>query len=330
MPSVTCIMPAFQQAEYMQEAVASILGQSYANLKLLIVSVMGDDATGDMVKDLVDRYPDRVASVQSHYACIPHQMNLGFSRVTTDYAFLAASDDIWLPDTCENYVRVAEEANAVVVYPSWYVGTASGAIVGVRTDVPSRFDPVLIEKRCFITDCSLVRTAVFKRFLPMRLESGWFFIYDVWKRVARVHGDRFVPLGSPAFIYRQHEKSEHETKVATNERKYLPVTIGDAPAMYRDWPAANGRLSNKQIAYTGDPAALLGKEADVLFRKVLVHWTRETYTRALVDALAKRSYIHLADDPAIGELPQPHYRLTPKRDVRWWVYNDIYPGLGET
>lgn len=334
MPSVTCVMLAFQQEQYLDEAVESILAQTHKDLRLLIVSVAGDEPTNRRVDILMANYPDRVSSIRSRYACIPHQINLGFSRVTTDYAFLAASDDVWLPTICEESVKLAESAGAFVVYPKWYIGDERACIVSERSDVPGKLDLKLLGKRCYVTDCSLVRTSAFTRFLPTRLESGWFYIWDVWKRMARAYPDRFAHIDQAAFVYRQHPGSEHVTKVALDERAYVPVVIGDhAPllAHYRRWPFAIFPLGKKNVVYVPDPKAIVGMEDDVRFHKVLVHWTRKTYSPGLVEQLAAFPYIHLTDDPVLdgGLLPRPCYRVTLGRDVYWWVLNDIYEGLGQ-
>jgi glycosyltransferase involved in cell wall biosynthesis len=334
MPSVTCVMPTFQQAQYLDEAVDSILGQTHRDLRLLIVSVEGDDETNRIVDVMVADQPDRIANIRSKYACIPHQMNLGFSRVNTDYAFLAASDDVWLPTICENSVKIAEDTAALVVYPKWYIGDAKACIVSERSDVPKAFDLAKFEQRCYVTDCSLVFTEAFKRFLPMRLESGWHYIYDLWKRMARAYPERFAHIDEAAFVYRQHASSEHVTKTATQEKKYQPVVLGENAALlahYKAWPFAEFPLGRKNVVYVPDPKALVGREADVRFRKVLVHWTRGTYSRHLADQLADFPYIHITDDPDLegGLIPRPCYRVALGRDVYWWLLNDVYEGLGQ-
>ena len=49
-PLVSVIMPAYNAEKYIQEAIDSILNQSYANLELLIF----DDGSSDSTRKIID------------------------------------------------------------------------------------------------------------------------------------------------------------------------------------------------------------------------------------------------------------------------------------
>ena len=53
-PLISVIMPAYNAEKYIQEAIDSILNQSYANLELLIF----DDGSSDATRSIIDSYSD--------------------------------------------------------------------------------------------------------------------------------------------------------------------------------------------------------------------------------------------------------------------------------
>jgi len=53
-PTVSVVVPAYGQAEYLGEAIASVLDQTYTNLEVVVVNDASPDATDDVVRQFTD------------------------------------------------------------------------------------------------------------------------------------------------------------------------------------------------------------------------------------------------------------------------------------
>lgn len=309
---ITAVVPTFQYAHYLPATLKSLLAQREP-CKIIIVPVAGDTASLEIAHKFAEDYPSDVKVVVSKYAAIPHQMNLGFSHVQTSHAFFAGSDDIWLPETTYLYRKYADEQGAVVVYPNIMMGNSLAQPLNriprnIQKETKFTYEALL--KSCFITDCSLVHVDTFRRYLPMTLASHHHFIYDVWKKVGKNHGDRIVHMPEPAFIYRQHSDSESNQVRRKGFTQFHPVVVGRPPGIPGWNVVPPVRWNHRSVVYSSDPKLLLDLSPQWRFHKVLLR-SDDSLPVGLRNVVALRS----ADLQA--------------HNLEWWLFNDVYPGLGE-
>ena len=107
MPRVTVIMPAYNHARFIGQAVTSVLSQSFKDLELLVV----DDASRDETPEVLARFSD--ARLRSRR----NPNNIGASASVNDALQTAAgefiailnSDDYFFPDKLARQVRFLDE-----------------------------------------------------------------------------------------------------------------------------------------------------------------------------------------------------------------------------
>lgn len=105
-PLVSVIVPTFNRAAYLREAVASVFAQTYANWELLVVDDGSSDGTRDYLASLGD---SRV-----HVMTCPHSGNPGKVRNAAlalargFYVAFLDDDDLWMPDKLQ--LQVADLA----------------------------------------------------------------------------------------------------------------------------------------------------------------------------------------------------------------------------
>lgn len=310
MHPITAILPTFGYAQYLPELIRSLREQTQP-VNLIFVPVIGDTETEELVAEYCATIPNAV-SRPSKYACIPHQKNLGFYSAETEYAFLADSDDVWFPAAAEGYLRMMRETGAVVVYPRYEeYDLTTGKTTRYDRYFPSRCSYQQLLRSCYITDCSCVYLPVFRQYLPMTLASGWSFIWDVWKRVAKDHEHRMVNLPQLAFRYRRHPDSESRVKKRDKSKCHYPVSVGRPSP--EGWPVVPPeRWDRRTVVYCRDPKLLLRMKHHLKFRKVLVHWQDQEPKEEITAQLS--TCLHLRDG----------VEVTTDRGLYWWLYNDAY------
>ena len=102
-PLISIIIPAYNNAEFLGEAIGSVLRQTYANFELIIVN----DASPDDVEDVINGFND------PRIKYIKHKVNKGLSAArnsgicaaTGEYIALLDGDDFFHPDKLKAHVE---------------------------------------------------------------------------------------------------------------------------------------------------------------------------------------------------------------------------------
>jgi len=111
MPVVSVIVPIFNSARFLPEAVESVLGQTLSDWELLLADDGSKDDSLTIALGYASRHPAKVR-VLTH----PGNTNLGVSATRNlalrhsqgDYVAFLDSDDLWHHDKLERQVRVLE------------------------------------------------------------------------------------------------------------------------------------------------------------------------------------------------------------------------------
>jgi glycosyltransferase involved in cell wall biosynthesis len=97
-PMLSVIMPVFNRAAYLEDAVKSVLAQSYANWELILV----DDGSIDSSPQIIDRFCEqdpRIRCMHQENRGAAGARNRGVELATAEWLCYLDSDDIWFPGT---------------------------------------------------------------------------------------------------------------------------------------------------------------------------------------------------------------------------------------
>lgn len=94
LPSLSVIVPSFNQAQFIEETLLSILDQNYPCLELIVI----DGGSTDGSVDIIRKYEDRIAYwVSEPDRGQSHAINKGFEKATGEWIAWMNSDDCYLP-----------------------------------------------------------------------------------------------------------------------------------------------------------------------------------------------------------------------------------------
>lgn len=119
MPELTVIMPAYNEEFFLEEAIQSILNQSFSNFKLVIVNDNSTDGTQKII--------DRFIELDKRVCCIRNKTNLGPAKsrnlaidtATTEFIAFMDADDNAIPTRFEKQLNFLKTHLQVGVCGSW-------------------------------------------------------------------------------------------------------------------------------------------------------------------------------------------------------------------
>ncbi|MEZ5428964.1 MAG: glycosyltransferase [Pyrinomonadaceae bacterium] len=103
-PLVSVIIPNYNYAEYLREAIDSVLNQTYPNIEIVVV----DDGSKDHSAEVLKSYKDRITAVFQENAGVSAARNNGAERGRGRYIAFLDADDYWLPEKVARQVEVFE------------------------------------------------------------------------------------------------------------------------------------------------------------------------------------------------------------------------------
>jgi glycosyltransferase involved in cell wall biosynthesis len=182
-PKLSIITPSYNQADFIERTIRSVLDQEYENLEYMVV----DGGSTDGSVDIIARYADRLAWwVSQADEGQTHALNNGLERATGDVVAYINSDDYYLPGAFEAAIGVLDRTDAI-----WAVGAAR--YVDSDGRLTEIWHPQLPPKHrhWWILDpwgvpqaATFWRREVFERFGPFRRDMHYVFDTEFGIRLA--------------------------------------------------------------------------------------------------------------------------------------------------
>ena len=241
-PAVTVLMPVYNGARYLREALESILAQTCTDFEFLVI----DDGSTDGSPDLVAAYRDeriRLVRRERNMGLIA-TLNEGLQLARADLVARMDADDVAHPERLERQLAVLKaHPGLVLVGSDLEIIDAAGVPVG--------YEPKPVEdaglKLALSVICAIAHpTVVFRRDAVLKVggyreEFHAAEDYDLWTRLAGEGEFGNLPL--PLLKYRINPQGESLRKTALQSENSAIISrrewlkYGPAgPAPKKSWP----------------------------------------------------------------------------------------------
>jgi glycosyltransferase involved in cell wall biosynthesis len=216
MPRVSVVIPTHNRAALLQGALASVRGQTYQDLEIIVADDASSDDTAQVVAGLDDgrlRY-FRHVSARGEAAAT----NTGVGQAAGEYVAFLHDDDRWLPAKLERQLEIFAGSGAKVgaVYSGFISIGSSGK--ELRRTLPTRRGKLfgeLCRQNCIgVPSTVMVRRECFARVGLFDENIAYGADYDMWIRIARYYD--FDYAAEPLVLY-----SVHEQRLSANYAKIL-------------------------------------------------------------------------------------------------------------
>lgn len=115
---VSIIVPCYNQAQYLDESLQSIAGQSYADWECFIVNDGSLDETESVAQKWVEKDP-RFIYVHKENGGVSSARNLGISQAKSEYILTLDADDTYEATFLEKAVAVLINNSEIGIVSSW-------------------------------------------------------------------------------------------------------------------------------------------------------------------------------------------------------------------
>ena len=109
-PKVSILIPAYNGANYMREAIDSALAQTYKNSEVILVND-GSKDNGD-TEAIARSYGDKIRYFHKENGGVASALNLGIRKMTGEYFSWLSHDDVYYPHKIETQINfLSKQAN---------------------------------------------------------------------------------------------------------------------------------------------------------------------------------------------------------------------------
>jgi len=180
-PGISIIIPSYNQAIFLEEAILSVLHQGYPELELIIM----DGGSTDGSLKIIEKYDPWITYWESHPdRGQSHAINKGFEIASGRILAWMNSDDIYYPSALKKAAEIFDshpESSAVIGQCGQM--TADGPLLTVRPAIG--FDAERIIKGGTIPGQPAVflSAEVYKRLGGLREDLGYVLDWEYWLRI---------------------------------------------------------------------------------------------------------------------------------------------------
>ena len=95
-PKISVVIPSYNQGQFLEETISSVINQQYPNLELFVVDGGSNDNTVDVIKKYEQHITWWVSEKDKGQS---HAINKGFAKATGEIITWLCSDDLYTPGT---------------------------------------------------------------------------------------------------------------------------------------------------------------------------------------------------------------------------------------
>lgn len=236
-PLVSVVMPSYNHAEFIAEAIESVLRQTYDNFEFIIA----DDGSKDGTVEIIQQYQDpRIRfTAFSENTCFGTCEYI-YTCVRGKYIASICSDDVWEETLLEKYVAFLEE------HQEFGCCFSKPAVINERGEIIEGSFPFILDNgsramwfrklymkgNCICGSTMCIRQSVFAKVAPFRMQYRQLQDYELYLRLLQIDNIYIYP--ETLAKYRIHVSGGNSNisaptlEVCTRdfmERKYIMLDI---------------------------------------------------------------------------------------------------------
>ena len=204
--SVQVIIPTYNQADLLREALHSVIAQDYPNWTAVVINNMSSDHTKKVMAEFHD---SRISELDfANHGIIAASRNIGISRSNSTYIAFLDSDDWWFPNKLSQCVNLLNSGADLVCHAEEWRSSTGTRTVAYGPETRASYMELLLRGNCLSTSAVVGRTDMFQHVGGFSTNPNFVTAedYELWLRLAELrYTFAFIP--KPLGVFRLHEAS---------------------------------------------------------------------------------------------------------------------------
>ena len=232
-PLVSIVTPSYNQGQFIEETIRSVLLQGYPNLEYIII----DGGSTDNSVEIIRKYepwlhywisePDNGQS---------EAINKGFQLSNGEVIAWINSDDFYMPGVIHEVIcSLIINCNQGLIYGDVDIINENGKHHGKFTGCQTNAKKLLLERNSIPQPAAFIRQSDMNKTGGLDKNLDYVMDYDLWIRLALVSPLCYIP--SNLAVFRLHENSKStsqsipmliELEILLNSRKYAKEILSES------------------------------------------------------------------------------------------------------
>lgn len=214
-PLITIVTPSYNQGQFIEETILSVLNQTYQNIEYIIV----DGGSTDNTMEVVNKYKDKInVIIHEKDNGQSDAINKGFKLAKGDLVGWLNSDDILYNDCVENIVKLYDKNPSGAIYygsKSNFINENGNLLKLNILEIPNRAY-LLNQNYSVIQQGSFYKTSLVKECNYLNEKIHFCMDLDLWLRLLNL---------APIYSYKEKPLAAFriwaDTKTTNGKRKFL-------------------------------------------------------------------------------------------------------------
>jgi glycosyltransferase involved in cell wall biosynthesis len=231
-PLISVVIPTYNTASFIEDAIRSVLAQTYAPLEIIVV----DDGSSDDTRKRVAPWEGQVRYIFQTNGGPAKARNRGIAEARGELIAFLDADDQWFPDKLSKQWECLKSSGAALVHSDVYQLYEStgqrGYLYRARERCSGRcyeqlfWSNLVITSTVLVTRQCLETVGVFDERFPPAEDT------DLWLRIARLYP--FAYVNEPLAHYRRHGSNigSNRRKSADSDFRVLVNAIRSDPEIW--------------------------------------------------------------------------------------------------
>ncbi len=261
-PLVSAVIATYNRRQYVQQAIESVLNQTYPHFELIVIDDGSTDGTGSLIQE---KYGERIHYIYQENSGRSEARNHGMDVSKGKYIAFLDSDDMWKPEKLAHQIAFMEQhpeyelthtfvddvrgdiGETDVAYTAWMTTL-------YRQAIKQGYTYLSMSRRCIMFwSTVIVRSMVAKSIGPLDASIDGYEDWDWYLHASLV--TQIGTLEEPLTWYRIHSENTtteqfHKAQV-TLAQKHL-AQIDRVPAEIRKKAKRNFYLQLATVAYQSE------------------------------------------------------------------------------
>lgn len=250
---ISIIMAAYNAEKTIEQAIYSVLCQTYPDFELLVVNDCSTDKTAALVAAIAEK-DDRVRLISNEKnGGVSYTRKHGLEEARGEWIAILDSDDAWASEKLEKQIELQEKTNAELLFTGSAFMDADGRPINWYLHAPAEVTyRQLLKQNVLSNSSALVRKKLYAKHYAVGDEMHEDFA--IWLSILK-EGRKAYGVDEPLLIYRiaKSSKSGNKIKAARmNWNTYRYVGLNPVEALYYEcWYMAKNIVKYANLKAAG-------------------------------------------------------------------------------